>query len=322
MDTEDLLQDWSNHLRVEKNHTPRSIQESLRHVRSTLELVEKNHPDLTDLSEVTRPRLVSALSQWRSAPDRRFTAHDDAPRERSASTINRRHASLRSFFDWCVEEEHISRSPAARLRGVKLPPASSPALGEDIVRKVMHQAASSRLPQRDTLLVALFATCGLTLSEVVDLSIDDLVGTPPQRLLVRSRSLHQRTVDLSRTAQVALEAYLPVRSALLSRHGAASSALFLSGRPRTDPQGTAHLEATPAAVSRSMERLLRQCKVTPSGASTHALRASFASLALASGSYTVGEVSHALGSDVAALKRLVHVPGEAPASSRRHPLDP
>jgi site-specific recombinase XerD len=94
---------------------------------------------------------------------------DQLARVRPASAANR-FASLRSFFNWLVEEGEIRESPMARMRKPKLPEYAPPILSDAEIAAVLRAADGQGFDdRRDMALIRVFLSTGARLSEVATL---------------------------------------------------------------------------------------------------------------------------------------------------------
>lgn len=269
-------------------------------------------------SDLTAETVSAAIAEYRLSPDRRYSEGGDAPGRRSNASVARRCSTVRSLLGYLVREEHVRPKVLAAVPTVRPEKRATKALTLEAAQDVLSAARLGRFASRDTVVVALTLTMGLSLKEVADLK----VGSVEEDMLrVSGKRGRERVVALSPAAKQALDSYLPEREALLERKGAKETALVVSTRER--PKGTRTTLATSyAGVGRILERTLKAAGLEEAGWKSHALRATFATLALTSGSHTVHEVQAALGhSSLAAVRGYVQVAeGELLAASRRHPL--
>lgn len=277
--------------------------------------------------DVSRSTVSAALSAWRFAPDHRFAdSSEDVPSERAPLTVRRRVTVLRAFYDWCVEDERLERSPAAKLKAPKVPVQPPRRVEQDEAVKVLAAAQSGRVPSRDLLLVALHMSCGLSLREVSELTMHSVHGDPPTTLTVQGRT-GRRTVALSPLARQAFVEYLPARERLLGRYGAQSDRLLLSWRPRkkgVHADGTPILKLEPSreSLGEALGRVLERAGVSERGLGSQGLRVAFAQAALTSGSHTVFALQAQLGhATLTPLRTWVSASeAELTASMAAHPI--
>ncbi len=124
------------------------------------------------------------------------------------STVARRLASLRSFFDYLLRNGLVARNPFALLgsprRARPLPRFLSLEEVERLLALVRPQAPCGR---RDRALLELLYGAGLRLGEVVALALRD-VDLETRSVLVRGKGGKERLVPFGKSAAAALADYL------------------------------------------------------------------------------------------------------------------
>ncbi len=93
----------------------------------------------------------------------------------SARTLSRRFSSLRSFFKYCSSEEYISSNPALFLDSPKFMNEIPSILSqEEIVKMIDHKKDHDKSAQRNSLSIELLYACGLRVSELINIKINDI----------------------------------------------------------------------------------------------------------------------------------------------------
>ncbi len=171
-----------------------------------------------------------------------------------SSTINRKVATLATFFQWAVQQGHITQSPIhhgfRRIRdNINLPPIQRQkriATSEADVQSLLQNVASNDdiLTQRDHLLVTLMAHYGIRASELQESQIGDVdlsrnmmsihrkhvinakdktikIDISPIRELVENY-LTNRCAQLMKGSDLTLSLDMPIRDTLMfvNKHGA------------------------------------------------------------------------------------------------------
>lgn len=162
---------------------------------------------------------------------RRFLAkmHEDGL---STRTVMRRLSSLRSFFRFCSEKKWVETSPLEDIdspKGEKRLPVS---LDYDQVQLLFQQPqVDSYLGLRDRVMMELFYSSGLRLSELVGLNKKD-IDLKRKMMKIFGKGKKQRNIPITNTAAGWVEKYLrhPMRDADTVIHKAErdTKAVFLN----------------------------------------------------------------------------------------------
>jgi site-specific recombinase XerD len=155
----DLLPSFQRHLRAE-NKSPRTIE-------SYTEAVRRLHDFLTvrgmpvAIASITREHVEAFM--------------EDQLSRLAASSARSRYASLRQFFQWTVEDGERTDSPMPP-RPPKVPDQPVPVLSEDELRALLRTVDkdASFYGRRDAAILRLFIDTGARLSEVANLTVEDV----------------------------------------------------------------------------------------------------------------------------------------------------
>ena len=192
------------------------------------------------------------------------------------STIGRKLAAVRSFFDHLVAVDEVPQNPAELLPSPKRESRLPRTLSLDEVETLLDRIpATDPLDARDRAMFELTYSCGLRCEEIVSLDLDS-VDFDGEVLRVTGKGNKTRVVPIGEPAQRWLERYLAkARRALAdpSRGNGAAKALFLSRRGR---------RRSPSDVRRRLARRVEDAAIA-GGVSPHALRHSFATHLLEGG---------------------------------------
>lgn len=223
------------------------------------------------------------------------------------SSIARKLASLRSFFNYCVREGWLKDNPARLVPTPKLPKRIPSVLSAEEMNGFLNQLAEksalggalparprksamnvaegpsskrdeSLLLRRDRAMLELLYAAGLRVSELTGLNLLD-IEQKERVLRVRGKGNKERIVPYGSKAQEALERYWPVREELLAqtstRRRAAphTEAVFLNYTGR---------RLTQRSVGRIVKKYVRLINVNWD-LHPHSLRHAFATHLLADG---------------------------------------
>jgi integrase/recombinase XerC len=149
-------------------------------------------------------------------------------RNLSKPTIRRKLAAVRGFFDHLLREGVITVNRAKLLTTPKMPKGLPEVPTESQTSELLNAVASDSLerphPERDLALFEMLYGCGLRISELVGLNLNDL-DLPEGWALVRGKRKKERQVPIPGQALEAVKRYLSCRE-----NPAGETALFLNHR--------------------------------------------------------------------------------------------
>jgi tyrosine recombinase XerC len=189
------------------------------------------------------------------------------------STIGRKLAALRSFYDYGVRTKRISGNAAKALATPRQDRRVPSFLTEDETTELLDLPRSSKpLDLRDKAILELFYATGIRVSELVGIETADIhLG---ERLVrVRGKGRKERIVPFGGKAREALEAYARAKAGLVARGRAGDAAFFVNYRGE---------RLTARSVQRMVRKYIRRTAVARK-ISPHSLRHSFASHLLGRG---------------------------------------
>ena len=208
-----LAEDFRNYLRIERGMSPNTVASYVRDVEGLLEAYEGYLP-----ADIGTPEVEKYLS-------------DRIQKGLSKRSQARLLSSLRSFFNWCIEEGDLKDNPCDRIDAPKLGKYLPAVLSVEEVDAIMESVdlkASSGL--RDRAILEVLYGCGLRVSECTGLLLSH-VHLDEGYVDVIGKGNKQRIIPLGEMAAEAVRNYLPVRPEPSAR--AYEDVLFLnrSGRP-------------------------------------------------------------------------------------------
>ena len=148
-----------------------------------------------------------------------------------AATRARKVASIRVFFNYlCNKANLIEKNPAQNLETPKQEKRIPKYLSLDDSKKLLDAASSidDRNKERDFAIITLFLNCGMRLSELVGINLNDIVWDEYQ-LNVIGKGNKERTIYLNKACMNALNSYIAVRPRDCVKSDS-RDALFLSER--------------------------------------------------------------------------------------------
>ena len=182
------------------------------------------------------PPITSQIQKWDQLTDQDLTSYLLFLRSRkyASSTVARKMAAIKSFFNFLIGEGQLRGDPGARMTSPRVdkytPRSISPVEVERLLQQPAKEGGSAgRRPEavRDrAMLETLYAT-GMRVSELVALDCDD-VNLLERRMRCAGRTARERLLPLRESAIEAIDHYLgQARPLLVLRE---ESALFLNHR--------------------------------------------------------------------------------------------
>src|SRR4029078_8476526 len=265
---EQLLTQFLEHLRYERNlseHTLRNYQSDLQQFYDYLapanpKTGKRNEPELSALDHIT-------IREWLA------TRH---AAEKQKTSIARKLAALRTFFQFLVREGVLELNPAKLVSTPRFEKKLPKHLSiEEEIRFIESPDEETDLGKRDRAMLELMYATGVRVAELTTLNLHD-VDFGNQLIRVTGKRRKQRIVPFGEPAGVAIRNYLAVRDKFLLNAPVSKrdeEALFLNY------QGT---RITTRSVGGMVDKYIRLC-AGMHNISPHALRHSFATHLLDSG---------------------------------------
>jgi integrase/recombinase XerC len=265
---EKLIEQFLEHLRYERNvsaHTLRNYASDLQqfiHFLSPADETGKRRT-LPEVSAVDHLTIREWLGELHNA-------------QKTKSSIARKLAALRTFFQFLVREGIVELNPAKLVSTPRLEKKLPKHLSiEEAIRFIETPDLETDLGKRDRAMLELMYATGVRVAELTTLNLAD-VDYRNQLIRVTGKRRKQRIVPFGDPAGEAIRGYLTVRDKFLFNAPVSKrddEALFLNY------QGT---RITTRSVGRMVEKYIRIC-AGMHNISPHALRHSFATHLLDSG---------------------------------------
>ncbi len=186
----------------------------------------------------------------------------------SASSRARKIATLRSFFNYLTTKVHLlDNNPVKDLDSPKLKKSLPKYLTLDESIELLEHVDGPN-SERDYCILTLFLNCGLRISELIGLNLNDIQG---DALRVLGKGNKTRIVYLNDACKTALERYLAVRRPI---SGKDEQALFITIR---------NARISRAAVHLLVKKHLANAGLDSNEYSSHKLRHTAATLMLQNG---------------------------------------
>ena len=262
-------------------HTIDAYRRDFRTVEGQLRLVLERQPEeisVDDLDVRTLRRAFTGISH------------------QSAATISRTWSTWNQLFTFLVSDGIMQGNPMAAVEKPRVPKSRPKAIsGEDSISLLLQVAARGRTgardpwPERDLAIIVTLVTCGLRLTELLELQIRSIDGPSGDRVIgVRGKGNKERTVPIEPEVEQVIASYIESRLRRFPGRIAADAPLFVANSGLGMKRG---------GLQYLVECLYREAGIrsrVPSGALVHALRHTFAT-SLARNGATGTELQKLLG---------------------------
>ena len=217
-----------------------------------------------------------------------------------AATLARKASTIRIFFAYISNKEKLLEvNPAQNLENPKLDKRQPKYLTLEESQKLLKIAEdeNDRNSERDFAIITLFLNCGMRLSELVSISLND-IQFDDCKMTVIGKGNKERTIYLNKACMEAIDKYLAVRPTQGIKT-TDTKALFLSERLERISKRT---------VQYIVEKELRKAGLDTTKYSTHKLRHTAATLMYQYGNVDIRALQELLGHEsIATTEIYTHV---------------
>lgn len=205
--------------------------------------VEKQEADLfsqfldtNDFSDLTRKAFtqdIRKFAKWFSVSNQEpfaisrvtvrdvtdFRKHLREEKEQAVSTVNRALVTVRRFFGWLVEQNHLSANPAKQVKELRNQQLAPKGLERSEVRKLLREI-ELRGDIRANAIFSLLLYTGCRVSDVVNLELPDLMISERSGSVVFrfGKGNKQRSLPIPLSARKAIQTYLEARPPVKSQN--------------------------------------------------------------------------------------------------------
>ncbi len=254
---EKTIREFIYYLNVERGLSENTLNSYSRDLKNFLDFIQDQN--VSKWNDVKRTHIMKYLIHMRNSG-------------KAASTITRNIASVRSFFQFLIQEGMISENPSTDLETPKQEKKLPEILTPDEVDKLLSKPNTTDFRgKRDKAMLELLYASGMRVSELINLNVEH-IDTQNGYILCRGKGEKERIVPLGKLAISSVTDYL-TKSRPQMRKDLSEPSLFLNhhGR-RLSRQGFWKI------LKKYAEKIGIKNKITP-----HTLRHSFATHLLENG---------------------------------------
>ena len=212
------IQLYEDYLRNERKMSDNTVQSYIRDIRHFDEFVRSR--GLEDVQKASNADVVAFLMNLKTAG-------------RSKSTVNRKLASIRMFFDFLQKGGAVKTNPADDIKSPKIEKREIEFISVDEIERLLSLPDNTNKGKRDRAILELLYATGIRAGELIDMKVSD-VNLRMGFIKCDSGRSKARIVPMGRLCRKAMEDYiLDVREKML--RGRESEILFVNyiGQPMT-----------------------------------------------------------------------------------------
>lgn len=276
------------------NKSPNSVKEYnydlakfLKFIMIRFKLTDETDYDMIDISSFSENDLKKITLDDIHA----YISHLAIDNRSKATTRARKVSTIRIFFKFLSNKEKILEiNPAQNLETPKLEKRMPKYLSLDDSKKLLNVADNedNRNYKRDYAITTLFLNCGLRLSELVGININD-IDFDECKMTVIGKGNKERTVYLNKSCMVAISNYMasrPPQNLIKKDSKNSNKALFLSEQKQRISNRT---------VQNIISKELKLAGLDFKNLSVHKLRHTAATLMYQYGSVDIRALQELLG---------------------------
>ena len=262
--------EYLEYLELEKGLSQNTIDAYRRDLSDFAQGIE----DIKSISRITINSYVRTLRERKLAP----------------TSVIRKVASLRGFFKWATSSGILDKNPAATLEQPKTPQRLPKVVSVKEIDEMLH----NNLTPLEHVIMELLYSCGLRVSELVNLKIND-IDLSSKYVRCFGKGSKERIIPIGEQAKSVVKEFLPTRDFLIKKFSLTTKNLLIKDNghfvTRQDIYSFIH----------------NQGKLIHKNISPHTLRHSFATHLLENGA-DLRVVQELLGhSDVSTTQLYTHI---------------
>ncbi len=189
---DNYIENFIDYLRFERHLSPNTIESYKRDLsKYHLFLKERN---ISDPEVISHEDIIAFL--------------EDLYKTQSDSSISRILSTIRNFYKFLIRNDSIKKNPFIKIKNPRLPGKEIKILDQDEVARFLESIpASSELQLRDRAMIELLYSCGIRVSEIINLRLSD-IDLDEDLIRFVGKGNKERIVPVSETAKKYLIKYL------------------------------------------------------------------------------------------------------------------
>ena len=271
------VKDFLTYLNTIKGMSPNTIKGYKSDLNLFFKFLLCNRKNPTDMEQITD----KFISEIQLQELHNFVKYLEVERENGANARSRKISSLKSFFEYLQKMGRIKNNPTINLEMPEIKKENPTYLTLKQCQKLL-KSVSGDFKERDYCIITLFLNCGLRISELCNINIDDIQD---DILKVTGKGNKQRSIPLNDMCIKSLKNYLKVRNKDLNKIKD-KDALFLSKN---------YTRISTSGVNNAIKKHMKKARLNPNKYTPHKLRHTAATLMLKYGNVDIRSIQEILG---------------------------
>ena len=206
------IEQFSDYLKNTKKKAANTVEAYERDVKEFTSFVAAR--GIADVTDVKNTDVVAYLLELKNAG-------------KSAATVNRKLASVRSFYRFLLEKGKIDEDPTNNIKSPRIPRKKLQYLTIEEIDKLLSAPDDSLRGKRDRAILELLYATGIRVTELIEANVED-INLRMGFITCAGEQSKARIIPMGRPARAAMEEYIyDVRDKLL-RDNKDDKALFLN----------------------------------------------------------------------------------------------
>lgn len=210
-----FLKEYLSILKLEKNLSNNTLESYNNDISKIIEFLINNN--IKDWNEVTSIELINFFSEQSKSGI-------------SSATTARYMSSIKGFFNYLLINSFIETNPVEKLESTKLNRKLPAVLNRNEIELLLNSPdIENMLGVRDKAILELFYSCGLRVSELINLMINDLFFAD-EVIRVIGKGDKQRIIPIGSSAIKWIQKYLLSTRIIIEKKGKSLNYVFLNSQ--------------------------------------------------------------------------------------------
>jgi integrase/recombinase XerD len=200
----EIISQYLEYLELEKGLSINTVE---AYQRDLYDFASEINNDVENIDRMSISSYIRGLKEKNLAP----------------TSITRKIASLRGFFKWAFSMNILKKNPASTLEQPKTPHKLPKVISIKEIEELLH----SDLNSVQSVIIELLYSCGLRVSELVNLKIND-IDLKSKYIRCTGKGAKERIIPLGERAKEVLKNYYPERDIVVKKYNLTTKRLLIT----------------------------------------------------------------------------------------------